>query len=462
LIDIARKNKQELYIAFIDYQKAYDKVNRKKLIEKMDRKGCGTKFLMALQRSMSSIGTIGNKQFQTSSGVKQGGGSSCNAFTFYIDQTIDAVKSVGPNGWLEDTHILLFMDDTVIFATSRAKMEQKLSKLKQSADSIDMVIHPTKSKFLTVNTNDKTPFKIDNVIIDETEHYMYLGARISNSSIPDQIAAQLHQKYPHQVKFSSFLTKNNDCPFNIKKTVWDSAFKSAIYYGCETWLTRNIQVIERPYIKSLKHLLGVRQTTCTDTMLVELGVGDAKSMVKDRQMKFLAKLDKRTTRSYIHNVIDLAIQNRTTMGTQIQNLRNNPKTHTNHYLSTLKDKLRTATSTKRQEYTTMNPTLEPCPLYKQQDISESNRVACTRIRLSSHNLRIETGRWARIPRDLRQCQCKEDIQTEEHVLLRCPLSSHLRSNMEQYNDISTLFKNIDYRTTSILCNKVLKLYENLN
>ncbi len=86
LIDIARKNKQELYIAFIDYQKAYDKVNRKKLIEKMDRKGCGTKFLMALQRSMSSIGTIGNKQFQTSSGVKQGGGSSCNAFTFYIKQ----------------------------------------------------------------------------------------------------------------------------------------------------------------------------------------------------------------------------------------------------------------------------------------------------------------------------------------------------------------------------------------
>jgi len=100
LIDIARKNKQELYIAFIDYQKAYDKVNITKLIEKMDRKGCGTKFLMALQRSMSSIGTIGNKQFQTSSGVKQGGGSSCKAFTFYIDQTIDAVKSVGPDGWL--------------------------------------------------------------------------------------------------------------------------------------------------------------------------------------------------------------------------------------------------------------------------------------------------------------------------------------------------------------------------
>jgi hypothetical protein len=194
---------------------------------------------------------------------------------------------------------------------------------------------------------------------------------------------------------------------------------------------------------------------------VELGIGDARSIVKDRQINFLAKLDKRT-RSYIHNVIDLAIKNRKTMGTQVQNLRNNPRKHTKQYLSTLKDKLRIATSTKRQEYTTMNPTLEPCPLYKQQDIGEINRVACTRLRLSSHNLRIETGRWERIPRDLRQCQCKEDIQTEEHVLLRCPLSIHLRTNIEQYSDISTLFMSMDYKTTSILCNKVLKLYENLS
>jgi hypothetical protein len=48
LIDIARKCKYPLYIAFIDYQKAYDKVNRKKLLEYMDKCGCGTKFLLAI------------------------------------------------------------------------------------------------------------------------------------------------------------------------------------------------------------------------------------------------------------------------------------------------------------------------------------------------------------------------------------------------------------------------------
>ncbi len=43
-------------------------------------------------------------------------------------------------------------------------------------------------------------------------------------------------------------------------------------------------------------------------------------------------------------------------------------------------------------------------------------VACTRIRLSSHRLRVETGRWDRIPFENRTCLCGA-VQTEEHVLL---------------------------------------------
>ena len=117
---------------------------------------------MALQQSMSSIGIIGGKEFLTSAGVKQGGGTSCNLFTSYIDPTISAVKSTGPDGWLKENHILLFMDDTVVFATSRNKMEQKLQKLKEISDKIKMKMHPTKSKFLTINTSDVKPssFKI--------------------------------------------------------------------------------------------------------------------------------------------------------------------------------------------------------------------------------------------------------------------------------------------------------------
>ena len=245
---------------------------------------------MALQKSMTTIGLIGNETFSTSSGVKQGGSTSCMSFTSYIDPTIHAVKSLGPDGWLGECQILLFMDDTVIFATSREKMEQKLNKLKECADNIGMIIHPTKSKYITVNTNDEQPFRINNVNINETKEYVYLGAPIMNNTVTKQIELQLQQKNPHTIKFASFLYKNNDCPFIVKKTVWESAFKAAIFYGCETWLTKDLQLIEKPYLKTVKQLLNVRQTTCSDTLLIDLGISNAKSMVKDKQCKFLKTL----------------------------------------------------------------------------------------------------------------------------------------------------------------------------
>ena len=54
-------------------------------------------------------------------------------------------------------------------------------------------------------------------------------------------------------------------------------------------------------------------------------------------------------------------------------------------------------------------------------IPEHLLIAFTRVCLSSHRLRIETGRWARIPRERRLCDCGA-VQAEEHVLVRCPLT----------------------------------------
>ena len=62
----------------------------------------------------------------------------------------------------------------------------------------------------------------------------------------------------------------------------------------------------------------------------------------------------------------------------------------------------------------------------------------------SHRLKVETGRWTRpvTPRERRFCDCKA-VQTEEHVLLKCPLTAHLRNQFldhaDQPSDIATLF-----------------------
>ena len=59
-------------------------------------------------------------------------------------------------------------------------------------------------------------------------------------------------------------------------------------------------------------------------------------------------------------------------------------------------------------------------------IPEHYRTAFTRMRLSAHRFRVETGRWARIPRERRLCPCGTGVQDERHVFTCCSITEHLR------------------------------------
>ena len=58
LIDIARKKKAPLYILFVDFAKAYDRINRNKLIQLLKRMGCGSIMTHAIQKSLEVTSSI--------------------------------------------------------------------------------------------------------------------------------------------------------------------------------------------------------------------------------------------------------------------------------------------------------------------------------------------------------------------------------------------------------------------
>ena len=67
------------------------------------------------------------------------------------------------------------------------------------------------------------------------------------------------------------------------------------------------------------------------------------------------------------------------------------------------------------------------------------RVSFSRLRLMSHSLKVETGRWSRIPREARLCdRCDaQQVQDEEHMLITCSSTQHLRQRYERL-DFSSL------------------------
>ena len=156
------------------------------------------------------------------------------------------------------------MDDSAILSTSRPRMQRKLELLKGCTDQLYMEFHPTKSEYIVVNATDKEPFVLGDITIGYTASYVYLGSYCSAEAVSVQVKAQVGRNTGHVMKYSSFLAKNNDAPYRVKKQVWESALQSAIFYSCETWLENDVRAAESVYMSTLKQLLGVRSTTCND------------------------------------------------------------------------------------------------------------------------------------------------------------------------------------------------------
>ena len=119
----------------------------------------------------------------------------------------------------------------------------------------------------------------------------------------------------------------------------------------------------------------------------------------------------------------------------------------------VKAKLRSQNSSRVSTYKTINPN-SPLMLYTLRLITiyaeaQQKRIATTRIRVGSHRLRVETGRWSRTPREDRLCVCSTGVQDEIHVLLQCPSSQQLREN---YNIPCETLEELMNMEPTLLCN----------
>ena len=86
----------------------------------------------------------------------------------------------------------------------------------------------------------------------------------------------------------------------------------------------------------------------------------------------------------------------------------------------------------------------------------------TRFRLSSHHLKIETGRWARIEVERRVCDCGRGIQDELHVLLKCAKTEELRVRfgvrVEDYDNLGELMEKMDVHVLVSFVYNCMKLF----
>ena len=435
IIDMCFRKKWKLFIAYIDFSKAYDRVPRNKLMFSLKRLGCGFMMLFAIAAMYKVTKSIlGIAVITAVIGVRQGSPTSCFLFNLFVNTLITTIKErCGNDGFLSWLHVLMLMDDTVILATSRRRLVEKLNILYDYCEDSGMVINTDKTKFMVINAHgdDTLPINIRGNILGCCDEYVYLGAVFtSDGSLKSSIAKHADDKAKHLHKLIMFLNTNRDFPFCVKRKVVEAAFNSAILYGCESWIGGNCHEVEKLYICAIKYLLGVHKSTANDLCLIELGMLPLPAVVKQRQYNFLYKA-MNTGHLELEDPLMFAISltrlHNPTLARCIDNILATPD-HMETTKRVMYQRLNVSNRSKFIVYRNINPSYSVHSVYSSRSsllIPEVYRMSFSRLRLSSHRLRIETGRWSRIPRDRRLCPCGQ-IQDEEHVLAHCRITQHLR------------------------------------
>ncbi len=140
----------------------------------------------------------------TTIGVRHGSPTSCVLFIIYVNEFIALIKNnCGMDGFLTWLHILMLMNDTVLFST-RHSMEYKLRLLNEHCQDYGMLVNNKKIKFFALNCSpeERRSFTVGEMVVDWCESYMYLDSIFTcDGSVSSAVGSHARCKTAHVSKF---------------------------------------------------------------------------------------------------------------------------------------------------------------------------------------------------------------------------------------------------------------------
>ena len=235
----------------MDYEKAFDSVDRTTLWKVLRHYGIPPKMVRLIQNFYEGSNCrvihegLFTKSFEVKTGVKQGCLLSPFLFLLTIDWIMKTTTESKRRGiqwtlWsqLED---LDFADDLALLSHSHRQMKEKTQDLERISQSTGLKVHPGKTKVLKMNTSVKGDIKINEVPIEEVTSFTYLGSIIDGSggTISD-VKARIGKA---RVAFQQLKSvwRSGNISTKTKLRIFNSNVKSVLLYGSETWnLTKQI------------------------------------------------------------------------------------------------------------------------------------------------------------------------------------------------------------------------------
>jgi hypothetical protein len=330
---------RKLYVAFIDFRKAFDSVSRGKLWTILQKNGLNGKILKAVKSMYeivkAQVRVAGDltDTFMCPCGLKQGETCSPVLFSLFINELTKDILELGKHGIQLTPEfiqllILLFADDVALFSDTIVGLQTQLNVMYNTAMRLDLVVNLDKSNVFFRNggyiaSREKwyygsEPLKIVN-------SYKYLGivltTRLSFSSTLEDLASRARKGVVAIIKTLWSIGEHSPQVFF---KMFDCQIQPILTYGAEIWgLSKNLDSIERVHLFALKKLLGVHPSAPKHLIYGETGRYPLCVNAAEKCVKFWLRLlrldDVRYSKKAYNMLLSLQRQNYNTWACQIRN-----------------------------------------------------------------------------------------------------------------------------------------------
>jgi hypothetical protein len=242
----ARANHKNAIALFLDFSKAFDKVNRTKLWYRLI-KNCSPRYWLLLKNYyermkmyvMKDDGSF-TSAFTTSVGVKQGGKLSPFLYNLLVNSLLDIIENSNLTYRINNFSkgLLVYADDTNVICESLVNLKKVIVLIENFCSDFDITINVKKTKWMRLTPNyslEEGHVEIGGNRVEEVKVFKFLGVILEANGLFSE-----HYKNRRKLFFGGISEINNFGFFSkelntrMKSLLYTSLVRSKLLYGLET------------------------------------------------------------------------------------------------------------------------------------------------------------------------------------------------------------------------------------
>ena len=202
--------------------------------------------------------------------------------------------------------VLLYADDTIIFAESPTKLQLGLTKMKEYCDLWKLKLNAHKSKIVIFSRGKvrKFPnFTLGEDTIEVVSNMQYLGLNLNYNNRMNIAQKDLYDRALRAMFALLKKCKNLNLPLDVVLDLFDKTVIPILTYGCEIWGFEQCDILQRLQLKFYKIVMRLRVSTPSMMVFGEAGHYPVSISVKARMLSFWFKLISYDNRHKISSLV---------------------------------------------------------------------------------------------------------------------------------------------------------------